>query len=584
MNQGVVQNTTSKAVTNSFDALAPLSSKALFWRARYAAPSPFLEHVPLLFWTVENARPNMVVCLGVADAVPYFAACQAIEKLNIEAVCFGIETETDVDLDDIELYNEHHFSDFSEIFTANQADLAQNLQAAQIDFLIINKPVTQALLDEIDSIWAPLLSDRALILFAQGGDAALLAKYSDKIALDGGVFLANPLRGVRLVLRGRQHNDRLMRLTQLQPGKPGYLNVKNVFSRLGEWHSMFVQGRDASDILKAAHNQRDQALSELAEKKRQLTEGQARLAQLEDRLKAATDQLATRSTAPVSAGPASTGTASTGTVNTSPGAVAMKVNTAAGTQPRPEQARLLETERSKNAELLARIRELEDTHATEIDALEQQRQASHKQLSQALAQAAKQRDTLQATVNATGGGMQQRDKELAALTQILEEREQRLQQQSADLSKANSTLAKTTRDLKQAKARLEREKRYNQTLLQLAAAKQEIATAISSRRISKTYRAMRAELDKQITITKESGLFDEAWYKTTYPDIAASALSPAEHFVQMGAFEGRNPGPEFDSMEYHMADPAIAANKMPALLHYLRHGKAEGRAAIPVKT
>lgn len=135
-------------------------------------------------------------------------------------------------------------------------------------------------------------------------------------------------------------------------------------------------------------------------------------------------------------------------------------------------------------------------------------------------------------------------------------------------------MTKARADLEQTKALLKREK--------LARAKEEIALGMRGKRVSKTYRALRAELDRQIVLVRDSGLFDAKWYTETYPDIAASTLDPVVHFVQMGAYEGRNPGPDFDSMKYHLADPQIAAAKMPALLHYLRYGKEEIRRVFPV--
>lgn len=602
MSQGIVQTPASQAAANSFDALSPFSSKALFWRAGYVAPSTFLEHIPFMFWTVETARPGMVVSLGVADAVPYFAACQAIEKLNVEAICFAVETENHSDLDTIKLYNENNFPDFSEIITTDQTDLAQSLHMTEIDFFIVNKPLTQALADHINHLWLPLLSDQALILFTQGGDAALLQKYTDDLALDGGVFVASPVHGVHLVLRGRQHSDRLLRLAQLQPGKPGYLNVKNVFSRVGQWHSMFLQNRQGADVLAQAQTQRDAALKDLAENEHHLLDVKTRLAQVTNELAATTQQLATQR-ARISVSEAAT---MDGAQHGETHAHEERA------QPSQEQTRLLEAEQAKNKELLARIARLEENSRTEIDTLEQQRDATHTQLSQQLQKTAQQRDTLQAAVDANAASAEQRYKELATLTQILEEREQQLQQQTSELSQtrhlleqskqtlakvtselsqtqhlleqSKQALAKVTSELQQTKTKLGREKLHNQTLLQLAAAKYETSAALSASRVSKTHRAARSELDKQITQIRESELFDETWYRTTYPDIAASPLSPLEHFVQMGAYEGRNPGPGFDSMQYHMADPKIAASKMPALLHYLRHGKTEGRTVFSVKT
>src|SRR3546814_4663800 len=44
--------------------------------------------------------------------------------------------------------------------------------------------------------------------------------------------------------------------------------------------------------------------------------------------------------------------------------------------------------------------------------------------------------------------------------------------------------------------------------------------------------------------------FDQDWYLESYPDVKVAAVDPAEHYVRHGWKEGRNPGPEFDTLFY----------------------------------
>ncbi|MEL6362220.1 MAG: hypothetical protein AAFR21_14165 [Pseudomonadota bacterium] len=81
----------------------------------------------------------------------------------------------------------------------------------------------------------------------------------------------------------------------------------------------------------------------------------------------------------------------------------------------------------------------------------------------------------------------------------------------------------------------------------------------------------------QMASLGETEIFDAAWYLTTYPDVLESGLSPKEHYVRSGAFEGRNPGPHFDSMDYYIANPDVAEAGWPALVHYVQHGRKDGR-------
>lgn len=46
-------------------------------------------------------------------------------------------------------------------------------------------------------------------------------------------------------------------------------------------------------------------------------------------------------------------------------------------------------------------------------------------------------------------------------------------------------------------------------------------------------------LNRAVTALGQSGLFDAAWYQERYPDVAAAAISPEEHYLRHGAREGR---------------------------------------------
>lgn len=78
---------------------------------------------------------------------------------------------------------------------------------------------------------------------------------------------------------------------------------------------------------------------------------------------------------------------------------------------------------------------------------------------------------------------------------------------------------------------------------------------------------------------RASGLFDDAWYKARYPDVAAAGYPPLLHYMVHGAFEGRLPSPHFDAEWYLLHYPDIVG--INPLLHYIDYGRDEGR--IPVR-
>jgi FkbM family methyltransferase len=86
----------------------------------------------------------------------------------------------------------------------------------------------------------------------------------------------------------------------------------------------------------------------------------------------------------------------------------------------------------------------------------------------------------------------------------------------------------------------------------------------------------KGELAESIREIQRSNLFDEAWYRNQYPDVT-SRWNPAAHYLCFGAFQGFNPGPNFDSRAYLEANPDVYASAMNPLLHYVRWGLRELR-------
>jgi len=71
-------------------------------------------------------------------------------------------------------------------------------------------------------------------------------------------------------------------------------------------------------------------------------------------------------------------------------------------------------------------------------------------------------------------------------------------------------------------------------------------------------------------IIRASGLFDAAWYATTYPDISASKMPPIVHYLKHGAAEGRDPSPQFSTRAYLWKHPHLDPNKENPLVHSIQ--------------
>jgi len=77
----------------------------------------------------------------------------------------------------------------------------------------------------------------------------------------------------------------------------------------------------------------------------------------------------------------------------------------------------------------------------------------------------------------------------------------------------------------------------------------------------------------EIKILEASPLFDAPWYLVNHPDAAATAMTPALHYLREGAAKNLDPGPSFRTRAYKEAHPDLGTEN--PLLHHLRSG-AEG--------
>ena len=85
--------------------------------------------------------------------------------------------------------------------------------------------------------------------------------------------------------------------------------------------------------------------------------------------------------------------------------------------------------------------------------------------------------------------------------------------------------------------------------------------------------------EQQFLLLQKSSDMDEHWYRKQYPDVDMLKISPAEHYLRLGAILGRNPNRDFDTRYYLTTYTDVAESGLNPLLHYILYGKDEGRAS-----
>jgi hypothetical protein len=99
---------------------------------------------------------------------------------------------------------------------------------------------------------------------------------------------------------------------------------------------------------------------------------------------------------------------------------------------------------------------------------------------------------------------------------------------------------------------------------------------------SSTARTTEADLGMLSKYLRSVGLFDEEFYKLTYPDVVADNKDPFEHFYLHGYLEGRRPNPVFDPAWYLATYPELRVSGAQPLLHYAHCGERDGFRPSPI--
>lgn len=161
----------------------------------------------------------------------------------------------------------------------------------------------------------------------------------------------------------------------------------------------------------------------------------------------------------------------------------------------------------------------------------------------------------EAGVQRLEGSLRRRFEELATLTAMLADREAELEDASLELWREREKIRRIERSLWW---RILSPVRYCADLA---------ANLVGGTRT----------LGRDIALIEASDMFNAVWYLNNNPDVAASGMDPAKHYLRFGAREGRNPGPRFDTDWYRESNPEIDGEVINPLVHYLRHGRQEGR-------
>jgi hypothetical protein len=135
--------------------------------------SAWLEHAPFGFWIVDALRPRTIVELGVHGGFSYSVFCQAVQRLNLAARCFAIDTWRGDEhagyygnhVYDAVCSHNRRYDSFSRLIRSDFADACGEFADGSIDLLHIDGCHRYEAVRRDFEAWLPKLSQRGVILF-----------------------------------------------------------------------------------------------------------------------------------------------------------------------------------------------------------------------------------------------------------------------------------------------------------------------------------------------------------------------------------------------------------------------------------
>ncbi len=247
MSKTIAASRETETSMQNFEGANPLSSRALFWRSRYLCKSDFLYHLPFVFWLTEVLRPTTVVELGLTDGQSYFGFCQAVDRLNLAARCYGIFTPAGKDAPPavaqarslIETHNEENYDEFSRLLRRPAASALSRFAPASIDVLLVDMGLTRVQMDKVLEAAAEKLSARGVLLlhgFGEGEKEEQAHEILDALSQSHKTVFLEEGSGLAMVLFGQEQSSRLRQFADLRIGTSEYQNTHLVFRRLGIGH------------------------------------------------------------------------------------------------------------------------------------------------------------------------------------------------------------------------------------------------------------------------------------------------------------------------------------------------------------
>jgi len=219
-------------------------SPASCWMPDLINGSAWLEHAPFGFWIVDALRPRTIIELGVHGGFSYSVFCQAVQRLNLAARCFAIDTwrgDEHAGYYGDEVYHavcahNRRYDSFSRLIRSDFSDACGAFAGGSIDLLHIDGCHSYEAVRRDFESWLPKLSRRGVILFHDTAEYAAgfgVHRLWEELSARYPSFEFRHGHGLGVLGVGEKLPARLRDLFRASASPQSAQTIRGVYQRLG---------------------------------------------------------------------------------------------------------------------------------------------------------------------------------------------------------------------------------------------------------------------------------------------------------------------------------------------------------------